>query len=1228
MATPIYIFDRSENLRLVIEPKNHTELTEEGPERPLLYSFGQFIEELNGQETLEFHVPYTDKNADVELIEGDGRAVIRHPTEGHFVEFVIRTPTDTNGHNGTVKEVFCEDSEYELNDAWITGYSPSEPVDLRTALNAVLQGTRFEPGEVMETDERLPRLGPMSVKRAITELIALYGGEKRKRVEFRGNRITRRFIDIFSRRGQFTGKRWEYGKDIQNIRREVDYTGIKTALYGFGQSTENDGPRIDFANVVWSKANGDPVDKPAGQRWVGDPDALVKYGYDGGTRHRFGVHDSQAEDPGQLLLETWEELQRRNKPNATYELDVILLERLTGRDHEKVRLGDGTYVIDRMMRPAAELEAHVIRFEHDLNEPEKSRVLLGNFRESFFAESERIRSVERIVSDRMGNWDHKETPAGAQEKIDKAIDELEIDDGKFPDIVPPVPTNVQATGLFRTVSVTWDYDPSSYIAAYEVYASEIAGFTPNSANLVFRGKTGGYVHEGDVNKTYYFRVRAVNHHGTASDYSPQVSASTVRVQTIDIEFDAVTSDRLANLAVTAEKLASGAVETDKIAPGAVIEEKIAQGAVTAQKVAEEAIKSIHIETGAITNQKLADLAVTAEKLASGAVTTPKLAISAVTSDRLANLSVTAEKLADEAVEEEKLADEAVSTTKIKEAAITSAKIAEAAVGTAAIANLAVTNAKIANAAIDSAKIQDAAITSAKIANAAVGTAAIADLAVTTAKVENAAITNAKIADLAVGTAKIADAAITNAKIANLAISTAKIQDAAITNVKIANAAVDSAKIQDAAITSAKIAEAAVGTAAIANLAVTTAKIDNAAVTNAKIANLAVGTAQIQDGAITNAKIANLAVDTAKIADAAITNAKVANASIDNAKITSLHGSKIIAGTITADKLNVTSLSAVTADLGSITGGSISLSKLTYDDILFENVYKSTNLNDDGVVVSVESAVVGGMNKKLYTKLNGSALEFYYSDNFIPEAYFYVGMSGRTLDMVYDGAGSNGTVSIARANLSVGGRIDATDSIITQGNFSVSGSTYAYGDVFTHGTLRVNALSGLTNAEVIKLGGTSNYVQVNTSFIGFYSGGALVGRFANLSSSGGYALIMAGSMMKSLTSSSIIDFRNSADTQYIQLRASAFTVSSKREYKENIKEYDANALDIVANTKVYTYNFKENEDKVKRVGLIVDEAPSDITLDGESIDTYAMISVLWKAVQELADKVENISKSRG
>src|SRR5690625_5680278 len=74
---------------------------------------------------------------------------------------------------------------------------------------------------------------------------------------------------------------WEIDKDIIEITR-LTQSYPKTALYGRGASLETEGGGfsrlLTFEDVEWSVANGDPVDKPKGQKWVGDMDALQHYG--------------------------------------------------------------------------------------------------------------------------------------------------------------------------------------------------------------------------------------------------------------------------------------------------------------------------------------------------------------------------------------------------------------------------------------------------------------------------------------------------------------------------------------------------------------------------------------------------------------------------------------------------------------------------------------------------------------------------------------------------------------------------------------------------------------------------------------------------------------------------------------------------------------------------------------------------------------------------------------
>ncbi|MEW9503397.1 tail fiber domain-containing protein, partial [Jeotgalibacillus marinus] len=174
-----------------------------------------------------------------------------------------------------------------------------------------------------------------------------------------------------------------------------------------------------------------------------------------------------------------------------------------------------------------------------------------------------------------------------------------VDDSNFPDIEPPVPINVQATGAFRSIIIEWDFVPDLYIANYEVFASQVKGFHPDSSNLVFRGKTSICSYNADVNEQWYFRVRAVNTHGTQSDFSKEVSDTTARIISDDILFGEEIAEELRELSENAEILAGGTVGIDKMKEEAL--EAIQE---TAKKYTDEEIQ----EAEEAINKELAEKA--------------------------------------------------------------------------------------------------------------------------------------------------------------------------------------------------------------------------------------------------------------------------------------------------------------------------------------------------------------------------------------------------------------------------------------------------------------------------------------------------------------------------------------------------------------------------------------------------------------------------------------------
>lgn len=203
------------------------------------------------------------------------------------------------------------------------------------------------------------------------------------------------FVDLLEIDNDFKGMRFEFGHNLQSVKITADFSQIKTALIGTAVGEEvdkNDNPvPMDFRRVEWSRANGDPADKPCGQNWVGDEQARRLYGIpdgQGGMLHRFGKHEPQGTTPEGVLQGTWTVLQRRNRPQIHAEATVadlseaIITDIETGEpvklSHEKIRLGNITYVLARHKGIVADLSVRLMRLIRPLKAPEQTQVELGD----------------------------------------------------------------------------------------------------------------------------------------------------------------------------------------------------------------------------------------------------------------------------------------------------------------------------------------------------------------------------------------------------------------------------------------------------------------------------------------------------------------------------------------------------------------------------------------------------------------------------------------------------------------------------------------------------------------------------------------------------------------------------------------------------------------------------------------------------------------------------------
>lgn len=85
-------------------------------------------------------------------------------------------------------------------------------------------------------------------------------------------------------------------------------------------------------------------------------------------------------------------------------------------------------------------------------------------------------------------------------------------------------------------------------------------------------------------------------------------------------------------------------------------------------------------------------------------------------------------------------------------------------------------------------------------------------------------------------------------------------------------------------------------------------------------------------------------------------------------------------------------------------------------------------------------------------------------------------------------------------------------------------------------------------------------------------------------------------------------------------------------KKDISLFTDNALNLINNSDIYTYRLlTDDETKKKHIGLIIgndynccDEVLSN---NGKGIEQYSMASIMWKAIQELSTKIDNIEKEK-
>ncbi|BAC12171.1 phage tail protein [Oceanobacillus iheyensis] len=520
----LFIFDQNDHLKTIISE-----------DTGLLQT--RFREEVN-------KIPDTPFQFEVEANEGITRyikeenQVVFRDQNGDYRLFTIKEIDDTTEMGVSITTATCSSAIMELNEHIIEKLNLKNQ-SLTVALEKVFEDTRWQFQVHSITTVANLDIEYQSSLEAMLMIANIWGIEFKDTISIDENNKITRNISFQYRLGEDNGLRFEIDYNATNVNRTI-ISYPKTALYGQGGTVDE--KIIDFSNVEWKVEKGNPVDKPIGQKWVGDPHALSEYGLDkdGILMHRQGVfNDTEIENPEELLEKTWEALILVQQPEVNYQLNVDTAD-------ESIRLGDTAICIDRNFARPIEIQTRIIALEYDVISPSNTvQIEMGQFLNLY---DDRIDKVIEDIDRNREKWESVGT----------------ISKDSYPDNKPSPPTNVEAYGAFKTIQIYWDYTDEIYVDAYEVYGSQVKEFEPDSQHLLWKGSVSAFSHIVETDQKWYYYVRAINHHGTASDWSEQTEAITHRVISEDILFGEGLAERMRELHNISDIIGAGGVSFEQI----------------------------------------------------------------------------------------------------------------------------------------------------------------------------------------------------------------------------------------------------------------------------------------------------------------------------------------------------------------------------------------------------------------------------------------------------------------------------------------------------------------------------------------------------------------------------------------------------------------------------------------------------------------------------------------
>lgn len=168
---------------------------------------------------------------------------------------------------------------------------------------------------------------------AFWDAIKTWRCEFKPKITFTNGKIVAQelyFADSFD---EDFGRLYVYGDRLLTVTASTSEEELYTAFIGRGKGEEKKdesgeatggyGRKITFKGISWSKAKGDPADKPLGQEYIEIQSATALYGYaDGKPRIGF-VEFNDVDNPEELLRLTYDYAMTHSRPMVQFKSTVF-----------------------------------------------------------------------------------------------------------------------------------------------------------------------------------------------------------------------------------------------------------------------------------------------------------------------------------------------------------------------------------------------------------------------------------------------------------------------------------------------------------------------------------------------------------------------------------------------------------------------------------------------------------------------------------------------------------------------------------------------------------------------------------------------------------------------------------------------------------------------------------------------------------------------------------------